>query len=157
MVTYLHSMPVYRMWMAFCPLVSVRWANCSFSFSSNDELKLTISIVHQFHFSFTVRGYFRSHSLPSLGNYLLRIAPAAARAKANKTMMIKCNNFAGHFDGHGGAPVQYRMHCPIEEVQGFIRSQWMPPLDASIGQELQPILAISHAYAGFFSFFIVNS
>jgi hypothetical protein len=26
---------------------------------------------------------------------------------------------AGHFDRHGGAPVQYEAHHPIKEVQGF--------------------------------------
>jgi hypothetical protein len=34
---------------------------------------------------------------------------------------------AGHFDCHGGAPVQYKVHCPI----------WKP-LDAAIGQLLTP-------------------
>jgi hypothetical protein len=32
-----------------------------------------------------VPGYSRSHWMPPLGNYLLHIAPAAARATANKT------------------------------------------------------------------------
>jgi hypothetical protein len=37
-----------------------------------------------------VQGYSKSHwTLPS-GNYLLRIAPAAARATANKTTTKKC-------------------------------------------------------------------
>jgi hypothetical protein len=30
------------------------------------------------------------------------------------------------FDGHGGALVQDRVHCPMEEVQGFGRSHWTP-------------------------------
>jgi hypothetical protein len=63
-----------------------------------------------------VQGYSRSHWMPPLGDYLLRIAPAAARATANKTTTKKCTNFVGHFDGRGGAPVQYCAHCPIEEV-----------------------------------------
>jgi hypothetical protein len=75
-----------------------------------------------------VQGYSRSHwTLPS-GDYSLHIAPAAARATANKTKMKKCTKKTGHFDGPGGAQVQYRAHCPIEEVQGFTRSHWMPPL-----------------------------
>jgi hypothetical protein len=28
-------------------------------------------------------------------------------------------HFAGHFDGHGDAPISYRAHRPIKEVQGF--------------------------------------
>jgi hypothetical protein len=75
-----------------------------------------------------VQGYTRSHwTLPS-GNYLLRIALAAARATANKATMNKCTHFAGYFDGFSGAPVQYRAHRPIKEVQGFTKSHWMPPL-----------------------------
>jgi hypothetical protein len=34
-----------------------------------------------------VKGYTRSHWMPPLGDYLLRIAPAAARATANETTM----------------------------------------------------------------------
>ncbi len=41
------------------------------------------------------------------------------------------------FDGHGGAPVQYRAHCPIEEVHGFGRSHWMPPSGKYCGQYMQ--------------------
>ncbi len=41
--------------------------------------------------------------------------------------MTKCTNFAGHFDGRGGAPVWYRTHRPMEEIQGFGKSQWMLP------------------------------
>jgi hypothetical protein len=53
---------------------------------------------------------------------------AAAGATANKTLMKTCTNFAGHFDGRGSALVQYRVHQPMEEVQGFTRSHWMPQL-----------------------------
>jgi hypothetical protein len=53
-----------------------------------------------------VQGYPRSHWTPPSGNYLLRIAPAAARATANEKMMKKWTNFAGHFDGRGSAPVR---------------------------------------------------
>jgi hypothetical protein len=64
--------------------------------------------------------------LPS-GGYSLCIALAATRAIANKTTMKKWANFAGHFDGRGDAPVCYRAHCQMEEVQGFGRSHWTPP------------------------------
>ncbi len=63
-----------------------------------------------------VQGYSVSHWTPPLGNYLLRIAPAAIRARANKTMTKKCTKKTGHFDGRFGVPVQYRMHPPIEEI-----------------------------------------
>ncbi len=52
-----------------------------------------------------VQGYPGSRWMPSLGDYSLPVALAAAGATANKTMMKKGTNFAGHFDGHGGAPV----------------------------------------------------
>jgi hypothetical protein len=52
-----------------------------------------------------VQGYTKSlGTLPS-SNYLLRIAPAAARATTNTTTKKKCTNFAGHFDGLRSAPV----------------------------------------------------
>jgi hypothetical protein len=63
-----------------------------------------------------VQGYSGSHWTPPLGNYLLRITPAAARAKANKTTMKKCTKKTCHFNGRFGALVQYRVHCLIEEV-----------------------------------------
>jgi hypothetical protein len=75
-----------------------------------------------------VQGYTGSHWVLPLGNYLLHIAPAATRATANKITTKTCTYFAGHFDGHGDAPVRYRANCPMEEVQGFTRSHWMPPL-----------------------------
>jgi hypothetical protein len=59
---------------------------------------------------------------------------AAARATANKTTTKQMTNFAGHFDGHGNAPVPYHVHHLMEEVQGFGRSHWMPPSDEYCGQ-----------------------
>jgi hypothetical protein len=81
-----------------------------------------------------VQGYTGSHWMLPLGNNLLCIAPTAARATANKTTTTKCTHFAGHFDGCGGAPEQYRPHHPMKEVQGFTRSHWLPPLGEYCGQ-----------------------
>jgi hypothetical protein len=53
---------------------------------------------------------------------LLRIAPVADRATINKTTMKNYAHFAGHFNGHCDAVVQYRTHHPMEKVQGFTRS-----------------------------------
>jgi hypothetical protein len=74
-----------------------------------------------------VQGYLGSH-WPPLGNYSLRIAPAAARATGKQTTINKYTYFAGHFDGHGNAPVRNRAHCPMGEVLSFTRSHWTPPL-----------------------------
>ncbi len=84
-----------------------------------------------------VQGYPGSHWMPPSSNYLLCIAPAAARATENKTTKKKWTNFAGHFDGRGGVPVKYRAHCPMEEVQGFDRSHWMLPLGKYSSQNLE--------------------
>jgi hypothetical protein len=81
-----------------------------------------------------VQGYPGSHWMPPSGNYLLRIAPAAARATAYKTTKKKLTYFAGHYDGRGAAPVQYLVHHPIEKVQGFGRSHWTPPVGKYCGQ-----------------------
>ena len=44
------------------------------------------------------------------------------------TMMNKCTSSACHFDGHSGAPEQYRWDCPMRHVQGCSRSHWtLPP------------------------------
>jgi hypothetical protein len=75
-----------------------------------------------------VQGYSGSHWMPELGNYLLRIAPAAARATGKQTTINKYTYKAGCFDVHGNAPVRNRAHCPMKEVQSFTRSHWMPPL-----------------------------
>jgi len=32
------------------------------------------------------------------------------------------------FGGHGNAAVQRGVHRPMEHIQGFTRSHWMPPL-----------------------------
>jgi hypothetical protein len=45
----------------------------------------------------------------------------------NKAMMINnCTSSTGRFDGHGGAPEQYRWHCPMQHVQGYSRCHWTP-------------------------------
>jgi hypothetical protein len=75
-----------------------------------------------------VQGCSGSHwTLPS-GDYWLRIPLAAARATGKQTTINKFTYKAGHFDGHGNAPVHNRTHPPMEEVRGFTRSHWTPPL-----------------------------
>jgi hypothetical protein len=69
-----------------------------------------------------VHGYSGSHWTLPLGNYSLRIAPANARATGKQTTINKYTKRNGHFDGRGGAPVQYCAYCPMEEVQGSVRS-----------------------------------
>jgi hypothetical protein len=44
------------------------------------------------------------------------------------TMTNECTLSAGRFDGHGGAPEQYRRHCLMWHVQGYSGSHWTPPL-----------------------------
>jgi hypothetical protein len=75
-----------------------------------------------------VQGYLRSHWMPPLGDYLLPIALVAARATGKQPTINKYTYFADRFDAHGNVPVQYRAHHPMEEIQGFTRSHWMPPL-----------------------------
>jgi hypothetical protein len=74
-----------------------------------------------------VQGYSRSHWTPASGDYSLHITPAAARATGKQTTITKYTYKAGHFDGHGNAPVRNRAHCLMEEVQSFTRSHWTPP------------------------------
>ena len=37
-------------------------------------------------------------------------------------------SFAGHFDRHGGAPVQYEAHRPMKHAPSYSGSHWMPQL-----------------------------
>jgi hypothetical protein len=41
--------------------------------------------------------------------------------------MSKCNSSTSRFDGHGGVPVQYEAHCPMQHVQGYTKSHWTLP------------------------------
>jgi hypothetical protein len=44
------------------------------------------------------------------------------------TMASTCSSAVGHFDGHGGPPVQYKAHPPMQHVQGYSGSHRMPAL-----------------------------
>jgi hypothetical protein len=39
----------------------------------------------------------------------------------------KCRRISGNFDCHAYAAVRSGAHRPIEHLQGFTRSHWMPP------------------------------
>jgi hypothetical protein len=42
-----------------------------------------------------------------------------------KTKMVStCSSNIGLFEGHGGLPVQYEAHRPMQHVQGYSRSHW---------------------------------
>ncbi len=47
---------------------------------------------------------------------------------AKLLMTIKCTLSAVRFDGHGGLPVQYEVHHPMQHVQGYSGSHWTLPL-----------------------------
>jgi hypothetical protein len=66
--------------------------------------------------------------MPPSGDYSLHDAPAATRATGKKITINKYTYKASHFDGHGNVPVRNHKHRPMEEVQDFTRSHWMPPL-----------------------------
>jgi hypothetical protein len=63
-----------------------------------------------------VQGYSGSHWTPESGDYLLCIAPAAARATGKQTTINKYTSKAGCFDGHGDVLVCNCVHHPMEEV-----------------------------------------
>jgi hypothetical protein len=43
------------------------------------------------------------------------------------TMVSTWSSNIGHFDGHGGLPVQYEAHCSLQHVQGYSGNHWMLP------------------------------
>jgi hypothetical protein len=40
----------------------------------------------------------------------------------------ECTSVAGHFDDHVEVLKRYMRHHPMQHVQGYTRSHWMPPL-----------------------------
>ncbi len=44
------------------------------------------------------------------------------------TMTSKCTSIAAHFEGLADIPEQYRRHCPMWHVQGYLGSHWTLPL-----------------------------
>jgi len=62
--------------------------------------------------------------VPPLGNYSLCIAPAAARATPNKTIMTNAPTLLAISLAMvvRGALVQYQAYCLMEEVHGFLKS-----------------------------------
>ena len=54
-----------------------------------------------------------------IGQLLTPYCLGGRQGDNQQTYDEKYTYFAGHFDGHHDAPVLYRMHCPMEGVQGF--------------------------------------
>ena len=44
----------------------------------------------------------------------------------------KCRQIDDDFRGHGDAAVRRGVHRPMEHIQGFTRSHWMPPSDGCL-------------------------
>jgi hypothetical protein len=53
----------------------------------------------------------------------------------------KCRQIAGNVDGHGDAAVQCGAHRPMELIQEFSRSHWMPPLGKCL-RRIAPMAAM---------------
>ena len=52
----------------------------------------------------------------------------------------KCRQIDNNFDGHGNALVQHRVHRPMEHIQGFTWSHWMPPLGECLCRRIAPMV-----------------
>jgi len=48
--------------------------------------------------------------------------PSGRQGDSKQNENAEFVHFADHFYGRGGAPVLYRVHCPMEEVHGFHKS-----------------------------------
>jgi hypothetical protein len=88
----------------------------------------------------------------TIGQLLTPYHPSGCQGNSKQNNDKKWTNFAAHFDSRGGAPVQYRVHCPMEEIQGFDRSHWTLPLGKNCSQWMQLVMHMPVL----FSFFIVN-
>ena len=53
----------------------------------------------------------------------------------------KCRQIDDDFDGHGDAAVRREAHRPMEHIQGFTRSPWMPPSGECL-RRIAPVAAM---------------
>jgi hypothetical protein len=80
------------------------------------------------------RGYSGKPLDAAMGQLLAPYHPSSRQANSKQNNDKKWTNFDGHFDVCGGALVQYHVHLLMENVQGFGRSHWTPPLVEYCGQ-----------------------
>ncbi len=62
----------------------------------------------------------------AIGHLLAPYCPSNCQGTGKQTTLNKYSYKAGSFNGYGNAPVRNHVHHPMEEVQGFTRSHWMP-------------------------------
>ena len=62
-----------------------------------------------------------------IGRVFAPYCPGGRQGSHSEKTRRKSTILAGRFAGRGGAPVQYRAHRPMEGVQGYNGSHWMPP------------------------------
>jgi hypothetical protein len=48
------------------------------------------------------------------------------------TMISKCTSVVAPFEGLVDVPEQYRWHCPMQHVQGYLGSHWTLPLSDNL-------------------------
>jgi len=58
----------------------------------------------------------------AIGGLLALYCPVSCQGNNQLNNDATCTHFAGRFDGRGDAAVLYRVHCPMEEVRGFHKS-----------------------------------
>ena len=58
----------------------------------------------------------------------------------------KCRQISGNFDCYADAAVQCGAHRPLEHVEGFIWSHWMPPLGKCL-RRIAPVAAAVEEFA----------
>ena len=59
----------------------------------------------------------------AIGLLLTPYRPGGRQGNSKQYKDVICTHFDGRFNGHRDAVVLYRMHLPMEEVQGFHMSQ----------------------------------
>ena len=100
-----------------------------------------------------IQGHLGSHWMPPLGNYLLHIAPSAARVTANKATINK----RYHIPWLLWWPWRCAGTIPgASSDKGGLGLQQMQ-LVAATGRVLRPIIAVGHAYIGVFQVFSLST
>jgi len=60
--------------------------------------------------------------------FFLSLCPSSLHGQQQIVNNEKCRQIAGNSDCYGNAVVQHRAHRPVEHIQDFTWSHWMPPL-----------------------------
>ena len=88
----------------------------------------------------------------TIGQLLAPYRPSGSQGDNQINFDATFTHFVGRCDGHCDVGVLYRVHCSVEEVRGFHKNHYMPPLD----ERSLWYNPIGYSNSGYFGHFIVK-